>query len=252
MNKDLRMQKYDNWVTEVCSYISEVGPTINTTCGSFQSKPILEKQPDVVFLGYNPHESGKFIQSDLIRKRFYEGNPYFYSSERKTWPVWKPLCDYFDWAGFTKPIEDGNFVFFNALYFGTNNIKEFKTLPNSKDVIAKCLKFTGEVIHEIFKPKCIVCLSVPDCFDNLNRYFRFSDVKRINTLLETDSSLVAFAKNKEKNGWKTDYSCKRIIKRGIWDSIPVYGIPHPSGRVSCNDYSAVALYLRSEMQKLGI
>lgn len=252
MENESKKQKYDEWVSRVCSFITEIGPVLNVTCGSFQSKPILDKQPDVVFLGYNPHEPGVFAQSYNIQERFYMGNPCFYSEERLNWPVWKPLCGFFDWASYTKPIEDGHFVFFNAIYFGTTNINEFKRLPNSNDAIKKCLQFTGEVIQTIFQPKCVVCLSVSNCFDNLNRYFRFSDVRKINTLKETDASLVSFAKSKEKNGWKSDYSCKKVVKKGIWNGISVYGIPHPSGRVSCNDFGAIALYLRSEMQKLGI
>jgi hypothetical protein len=93
---------------------------------------------------------------------------------------------------------------------------------------------------------------VPDCFDHLNRYYKFKDIKRINTLQETDASLIEFAMKKEVNGWKSPYSCKRIVKKGIWNGIPVYGIPHPSGRVSRDDFGAIALYLRSEMKKLGI
>ena len=131
-------------------------------------------------------------------------------------------------------------------------IKEFKKIPGSNEIINKCLDFTREVILDIFKPKCVVCLSVPDCFDNLNRRFRFSEIKRIFTLQETDANLIDFAKQKKDKGWNNPYQCRRIIKKGFWNGIPVYGIPHPSGRVSNDDMGAIALYLRSEMQKLGI
>ncbi len=247
-----KQQRYDEWVSRVCSFIAEAGPILNVTCGSFQSRPILDKQPDVVFLGYNPHESGPFIQDDIIRRRFYEGNPDFYSRAKEHWTIWKRFCDSLNWAEYTKPVEDGHFVFFNAIYFGTNNISEFKAKPYSGEAIKKCLQFTGEVIQDIFKPKCVVCFSVPDCFDNLNRYYKFKDVKRINTIQETDASLIEFAIKKEVNGWKTAYTCKRIVKKGTWNGIPVYGIPHPSGRLSPDDFGAIALYLKSEMQKLGI
>ena len=206
----------------------------------------------MVFLGYNPHEQGSFVMNDDVKKRFYDGNPCFYKEERNNWPIWAPLRWSFEWANYTTPIEDGHFVFFNAIYFGTNNINEFKKLPGSNEAITNCLQFTGEVIQDIFKPKCVVCLSVPDCFNNLNRQFKFSNVKRIDTLHETDADLVDFAMNKDVNGWRTRYSCKRVIMKGLWNGIPVYGIPHPSGRVYNNDFGAVALYLRSEMQKIGI
>ena len=143
-------------------------------------------------------------------------------------------------------------AFFNAIYFGTNKIDDFKKLPGSNEAIKKCLHFTEEVIQKIFKPKCIVCLSVPECFDNLNREFKFLDVKDIDTIRETDADLIDFAMNKKDKGWKCRYSCKNKVKKGFWNGIPIYGIPHTSGSVSNDDWGAIALYLRSEMQKLGI
>ena len=252
MGKETTRKIYDDWVSRVCDFLEEVGPKINLPCVSFQSRPILGEQPDVVFLGYNPHESGSFDYNHNIRERFYNGNPCFYKEERDNWPIWAPLRWSYEWADYTRPIEDGHFVFFNAIYFGTNNIKEFKKIPGSNEIINKCLDFTREVILDIFKPKCVVCLSVPDCFDNLNRRFRFSEIKRIFTLQETDANLIDFAKQKKDKGWNNPYQCRRIIKKGFWNGIPVYGIPHPSGRVSNDDMGAIALYLRSEMQKLGI
>lgn len=249
---ETKQQEYDKWVSKVCSFLVEQSRKLNVTCGTFQSKPILDKHPDVVFLGYNPHETGPLLPFNKIKERFYEGNPFFYSEERNKWPIWVPIRWSFEWADYPKPLEDGNFVFFNAIYFGTTNINEFKKLQGSNEAIVNCLQFTGEVIQNIFKPKCVVCLSVPDCFDNLNRLFSFSNVKRIDTLKETDANLIEFALHKEHNGWNTKYSCKSTIKKGYWNEIPIFGIPHPSGRVSYNDLSAIALYLRSEMQKLGI
>ncbi len=245
-------QRYDEWVSRVCTFLVDESSRLNVTCGTFQSKPVLDKEVDVVFLGYNPHEMGPVLPIEKIRERFYNGNPFFYTEERNKWPIWAPLRWSFEWADYTTPIEDGHFVFFNAIYFGTNNINEFKKLSGSNEAISKCLQFTGEVIQDIFKPKCIVCLSVPDCFNNLNRQFKFNQVERINTLQETDADLIDFAMNKKLHGWKTRYSCKSIIMKGLWNDIPVYGIPHPSGRVSNDDFGAIALYLRSEMQKLGI
>jgi len=250
MENDTIKELYDNWVSRVCSFLMEEGPKYNLPCGTFQSKPILDKQPNVVFLGFNPHEPGVFSYN--LKERFYNGNASFYSAEVETWPVWKPLHDFFEWAGYTNPTEDGRFVFFNAIYFGTKNIYELKRISGINEAINKCLKYTGEVIQDIFKPKCVVCLSVPNCFDILNRFFHFSNVKRVNTIQETDDEIIEFAMNKECKGWKIRYNCKRVVKKGLWNNIPVYGIPHPSGRVSNDDFGAIALYLRSEMQKMGI
>ena len=250
MKIETKKTEYDKWVSKVCAYLVEESKKLNVTCGTFQSKPVLDKQPDVVILGYNPHETGVPLPFNIIKERFYEGNKDF--KNRDAWPVWTPLKWSFEWAGYNKPLIDGNFVFFNAIYFGTNKIEEFKKLPGSNEVIKKCLHFTEEVIHKIFKPKCIVCLSVPECFDNLDREFKFLDVKDIDTIKETDADLIDFALNKKDKGWKCRYSCKNKVKKGFWNEIPIYGIPHTSGSVSNDDWGAIALYLRSEMQKLGI
>ena len=250
MEIETKKTEYDKWVSNVCAYLVEESKKLNVTCGTFQSKPVLDKQPDVVILGYNPHEIGAPLPFNIIKERFYEGNKDF--KNRDTWPVWTPLRWSFDWAGYNKPLIDGNFVFFNAIYFGTNTIDDFKNIPGSNEAIKKCLHFTEEVIQKIFKPRCIVCLSVPDCFDNLDREFKFLDVKDIDTIKETDSDLIDFAMNKKDKGWKCRYSCKNKVKKGFWNGIPIYGIPHTSGSVSYDDWGAIALYLRSEMQKLGI
>lgn len=246
-------EKYVNWVDRVTAFLAETGPKLGengTHCCTFQSKPVLDKQPDVVFLGYNPHESGAFSQDDIIQKRFFEGNPAFYSPERKKWKVWK-LEGAFEWAEYPQPITDGNFVFFNAVYFGSNDIDSFKRIPGSNEAIDKCLDFTKEVIQEIFEPKCVVGFSIPECFDMLNKKFQFSKVESIDTAKATDSMLIEFAKNKKNGAWKNTYSCCQSLKKGLWNEIPIYGIPHPSySRLSNDDYGAIALYLRSEMQKL--
>ena len=250
MEKETKKQEYDKWVSKVCSFLVEESRKLNVTCGTFQSKPILDIQPDVVFLGYNPHETGPVLTLEKIRKRFYEGNPCFYSDERRKWTIWKPLYDIFEWASYTKPIEDGHFVFFNAIYFGTNNIDDFKKLPNSNENINKCLQFTGEVIQNIFKPKCIVCLSVPDCFDKLNIKFHFQQEVLVNTAEDTEQGVLDEVLISKK--WKHVHKCSKTVKHALWNDIPVYGIPHPSGSVSNDDMGAIALYLKSEMLKLNI
>ena len=218
-------------------------------CASFQSKPVLDKCLDVVYLGYNPHEAREFLKEDVSPERFYEGNPDFYSGSRKGWKVWR-LAGAFDRADYKEPITDGNFVFFNAVYFGSKDIASFKKIPGSGNAIEKCLTFTEEVIHDIFKPKCIVCFSVPDCFNLLNNRFAFKDVKQINTAESTDDDLIDFAMSKEKGAWKCVYTCSKAVMKGNWNGIPVYGIPHPSSSVSNDDLGAIALYLRSELQKM--
>ena len=61
--------------------------------------------------------------------------------------------------------------------------------------------------------------------------------------------LLDFALNRtDQKNWKNIFSCSKSIKKGIWNGIPIYGIPHPSSRVSGDDWGAIALYLRSELE----
>lgn len=248
-----RQIKYDNWVQRVCAFLAEEGPKLNRHCASFQSKPILDKHPDVVFLGYNPHENWEYFKEDSQPERFYEGNPSFCNpQERKkgNWKIWNRIYDAFNWAEYTKPVEDGNFVFFNAVYFGSEKIADMKSIPGASEAIDKCLDFTGEVIQNIFKPKCVVCFSIPDCFDLLNRKFHFDDVRSVRLSENIDLDLEQFA---IKKSWKSGVpKSNRTIKTAFWNDIPVYGIPHPSGRINNDDWGLVAIYLRKEMENLGI
>ena len=151
------------------------------------------------------------------------------------------------------PIEDGRFVLFNAVDFGTKCIDDFKKIKGSEKAIDKCLEYTGEVIHSIFKPRCVICFSVPDCFDLLDLKFCFEQVKLVNTAEETDKSILNEAQSVCKPKWNYIYKCPWPIKKALWNNIPVYGIPHPSWpSLSSDDMGAIALYLKSEMQKLGI
>lgn len=228
MNKE---KDYKEWVDRVCSFMEEFGPKINRCTSVFQSKPILDKQPEVVFLGYNANENFPFEKVD--RDRFYHGNSYFYK-ERDSWKVWNKLYGMFKWADYLTPMTDGNFVFMNAVYFGTNKINQFATIPESKEAISKCFDFTKELIQDIFKPKCIVCFSITSCFDRLNKKYGFNDTQTI----------VPLTVNNEAATIK--------IKKGMWENIPIYGIPHPSQAINYDNLGAIVLYLKKEMQSLNI
>lgn len=238
-----RKELYDNWVERVCSFLEETGPKLGPggrCCGTFQSAPVLDKSPEVVFLGYNPHENYGYVPVD--RTRFYEGNPDFYTSRNK-WKIWSKLYGALNYVKYLTPVTDGNYVFFNAVYFGSKDIAAFRSIPGAADAIDRCLDFTDEVIHEIFKPKCVVCFSVPDCFDRLDSKFHFAGVEKIIP---------------EFDGEKTHYVSTKAVKRGLWcsqpkqDAIPVLGIPHPSQAISNDDWGAIATWLKEEMQSFRI
>lgn len=226
-------RKYSQWVDKVCLYMEEYGSHINCASCAFQSKPVLNKSPDVVFLGYNAHEEESFYGAN--KERFYKGNPSFYK-ERYTniWKVWNKPYEAFKWAKYLTPVTDGHFVFMNIIYWGSHNIQQFKSLPNSNFHTKTCIQYTAEVIHEIFKPKCIVCFSIPDCFHLLNNKFTFTHIQFVTPMIQGE------------------IPARHSIATGMWNDIPVYGIPHPSGRTSNDDWGAIAMYLKAEMQKLNI
>lgn len=229
-----RKELYDAWVDRACDFIEEAGPRLDRCASVFQSKPVLDKQANVLFLGYNAQEDFPF--TGLSRERFYEGNPFFYKEgERYKWKIWSKLYEMFKWADYLNPVTDGNFIFMNAVYFGSKDMKQFNAIPGSKDVIQKCLDLTGEVIQDIFKPKCIVCFSVQQCFDPLNNKYKFTDVKEFTPkMVNGEDAIVS-------------------MKKGIWGNTPVYGMTHPSSRtLSYDSQGAIMLYLKEEMQFLGI
>lgn len=225
---ETRKELYDKWVDKVCQYIEDVGPKIDHCSASFQSPAVLDKSPDVVWLGFNPHEP--YPYDGAHRERFYTGNP-CWSGEKTSWRIWKTVYSTFQHIGYPHPVTDGNFVFMNAFYFGSNDIKEMTHLPDWINIRNQCLDFTAEVIQDIFKPKAVVCFSIPACFQKLNDRFHFKDVEVFHPLNEKGESV------------------KYQMAKGLWGTIPVYGIIHPSARTFGYEYrEAFAKYLRKELE----
>lgn len=184
-----------------------------------------------MFLGYNAHEPWGYM--GINRERFYEGNPSFYTDrDNPVWKIWHRPYKAFNSVGYLEPMTDGNFVFMNVVYFGSDTIKDFQAKSGSAEVAAQCMDFTAEVIQDIFRPKCVVCFSINDCFRPLERRFGFAEVETITPLMV--------------NG----HPARHKVVKGLWNNLPVYGIPHPSGRVNHEDWDAMALYLKNEMTAL--
>ncbi len=233
-----KQELYDRWVDEVCAFLEDAGPKLNRCCSAMQSRPVLDKSPEVVFLGLHPHEDFGWIpEKGADRKRFYEGNPDFYADngqKRLTneWKVWSKLYYAMEWANCTRPMEDGNFVFMNAVYFGTADVAALKALPGSKEVIGKCLDFTAQAIQTVFQPKLVVCFSMKEVFDPLNAKFGFERVETLNPL----------------NG--PSYVSDKVVRRGWWGDCKVIGIPHPASYGLTNDdWGAFALFIKQELNK---
>ncbi|WP_155285774.1 hypothetical protein [Capnocytophaga felis] len=221
-------EKYTQWVEKVIPFLEKTGKELNRCCSVMQSKPVLDKQPQVLFLGYNAQEDYGFLPID--KTRFFEGNPSFYTEERYTkWRIWQRLYGAFKWAEHLDPVTDGNFIFMNAVYFGTKNINQLKNIEQSKEVVNQCLDFTAEVIQDIFKPKSIVCFSISECFNPLKKKFHFTE-EEIITPQMVNGALAGIK-----------------INKAYWNGIPIYGIPHPSGRLNNDDMGAIALFLKKEL-----
>lgn len=227
-----KKEKYSQWVNKVSLFLKETGPTIGNggrCCSVFQSKPLLDKQADVLFLGYNAQEDFGYVP--ISEERFWEGNPDFYANRMK-WRIWSKPYNALAFAGYTKPMEDDNFIFMNAVYFGSKTIAQLESLANAKPAIAQCLEYTKEVIHDIFQPKTIVCFSIADGFDALNKAFGF------------DSVISFYPSRIAPNGTKLEG--KWEMKLGIWNGIKVIGMPHPSARgISNDDWGTIAYALKN-------
>lgn len=225
---------YQQWVGDVCAFLETTAPYLGEGgrhCSVFQSKPVLDKRPDVLFLGYNVHEDHGYTGVD--KQRFWEGNPSFYEEGaryQEPWKIWYRPYNAMKFAHYTKPMEDGNFIFMNAIYFGSSKIQQLERIPNIQPAIDKCLEFTKEVIIDIFHPRVVVCFSIPDCFDRLNQNFGFDAV-------------VSFSPSHIING--KPYQCKETIKMGLWKGVPIIGIPHPSGLHNHDDWGVIAHFLKT-------
>lgn len=80
-------KEYEQWVDKACKFINEVGPRINCYgSGAMQSAPVLDHHPEVVFLGHDAHEDYEWQKGkeEEIRRRFFEGNPFFYRILQQT------------------------------------------------------------------------------------------------------------------------------------------------------------------------
>ena len=231
-----KKEQYSKWVDEVVTFLESVAPNIGEggrSCSVMQSRPILNKDVDCLFLGCNANEDWGYCGVD--RERFWIGNKAFYNDGKwqnndamlhDPWKVWYKLYTKFQWLQNTTLMVDGNYVFMNAIYFGTKTLAQMNKLPLIKEARTKCLEYTDKVIHEIFKPKLIICFSVPDCFDVLCSHYGFKDVETI-----------------RPNHPNPEYVCTKIVKTGVWNGIPIIGIPHPSQRISNDDLGSVANFI---------
>lgn len=199
-------EKYSNWVDRVCTWMEQVGPIVKGSSSAMQSAPALSGHCKVLFLGHDAHEPFGFTGVD--RQRFFEGNGNF-NNAKAMGPIWNRPYQSLKRIGHTEILEPDNFMLMNLFYFGADDIKE-SAANMRKEVMEKCIEFTGELASEIVKPKVIVCYSERSVFDPLKK--RLTDVENIQI---ADGIAVSFGK---------------------WNDIPVIGMKHPSGPNVSNKY----------------
>lgn len=236
-----REEKYSDWVNRVTQFLEKTGPNLSNggrCCSVLQSRPVLDKDVDVVFLGCNPQENFGYCGVD--RDRFWNGNKYFYNDDKHTnndamyhWKVWGKLYEALKWLKNTQPMEDGHYVFMNAFYFGTRDLSQLEKISHIQEAKEQCIRFTDEVIHEIFRPKLIVCFSVSGCFDVIDKYVKFVDVS---------ASIPEYP--------NANYHSKKTVKVGYWKGIRVLGIPHPSQQISNDEMGCVGNFLLQNYTEL--
>jgi hypothetical protein len=198
-------EEFDKWADKACRYCYDkaISGEVNLNFYAFQSEPLIEKQPELLILGLNPHGSdpywdGKFIPPyEEAIERFSKGNPHY--GEKDSWNLWQGLKRVFQKGDIADMLQDDYpYMYMNVLYFNTDDIDIFKSYDKSGNIFRENVNLTAELI-QLLKPKHILCLSINECFNRIKS--NFTDCR---TLIPS------------------------FLAAGQWGNIPVYGIRHPS------------------------
>jgi len=201
---------------------------------AFQSKP--KEDPKVLILGLNPrgmdnYESqynnerwGLKSNQGMTPEVFIQQNQWYYGgkeygTEKKEWNILKNLKKT---SSAHSKLEDffleENIVYMNILYFNSEDFNEFKKCSGShwKEIFDTCVELSKILILEILKPKKILCLGIDNCYKS------FTAITNSKTLIPG-----ALLKTKLSN-------------------IPVYGMTHPSARISDERRRLIGRYLYAD------
>lgn len=194
---------------------------------AIKNRPLnsIEGQPELLILAINPADScgtkytyngsdgqgqiqntkiWNLSEGRMTKEQFLKGNP-DYSTRNKKWHLWRRLRSILSKGGCENLLDDEkSVVYTNIIYFAT---KKADQIPAA----AWRLQKHSIQLLKLLKPKRILCLSIPLCFDKL-------------PLDEGSKKILIPGK----------------LSFGLMDKIPVYGIPHTSNR-----------YTTAEMDMLG-
>jgi hypothetical protein len=201
----MTQKEFDKWADKACRfcYDKAISNEINLNFYAFQSEPLIDKQPELLILGLNPHGSGGYWNGQFIPPyeeaiaSFSKGNPHV--NEKDRWKLWQGLKRVFQKGNIEYMLQDDYpYMCMNILYFNTNEIADFNKFDKQGNVFRESVNLTAEFI-QLLNPKRILCLSIDQCFDRLKN--NFTDCQ----------TLTPF-----------------FLETGQWENIPVYGIRHPS------------------------
>lgn len=228
-------QKFDLWVDKVMAYAAEAGPRIGRHVAAMQSEPFFDRQSDILFLGINPAEEGSYSSGGAAdaRGRFYVGNCFPPEVWHNRWDwVFNPESpdNAFAKAGWGEAVRPGRYLFFNVVFFGSPH--GGTDIAAYNDIIHHCVGFSAEAITDIFRPRCVICFSVPKVFDRLNSVMHFDKVQRIERIMRTDGTPMVHR-----------------VMCGEKDGIRFYGIPHFTGywRVTKADFDAIVVAIHEDL-----
>jgi hypothetical protein len=197
---------------------------------AFQSEP--KFKPEVLLLGLNPHEDFSYssqrvnhkwgLKGRMTPEVFIQQNPWYTGGRQADNKDWQIIKSYKKIVNVHPDLyrQLDNMVYMNILYFNSKNFDEFQKsfLNDWKEVFDNCVQLSQLAIFDIIKPKKIVCFGKNTCFN----------------------SLVGKSTTKETIG--------PIIKAKIKDT-DVYGITHPSARISDVERINIGMHLYADWFK---
>ncbi len=211
-------KKLKEWGRKVVDFCNEIATNeeyeLNLHFYAFQSAP--KQNPDLLILGINPGEEHEY-KGKISVEKFIEANPFF--CNHKDWAMWKRLSISFE--SIPEILEES--MCMNLVYFNTDNLQNLLKRKGGKEGFVKCKGFSLDLISEVIRPKCILCLGTATCFDYL-------PIENKEVLLK---------------------SRMRLLVKGEFNGIPTYAMPHPSGaRVSNVNRKEIGKKLKECLQSI--
>ena len=219
-------EKLQIWAKEAIEYCHPMAEKLDRAFYAFQSKTI--ENPELLLLGLNPGGRYSYDNKMTPEKLLQQNSYYFGGSDydpRKPWKVIKKLqVTKSATEELNELLDPSSMVYMNLLYFNSSDLPEFLSHAesldeNGQEAFDKCTQLTKDLIFNIIKPKRVICLGIDSCFD----------------LLNSDNETVAeIAPN--------------VLHHTTINGINIYGITHPSYRLSTNlDHKNTGYYLSHEI-----